>query len=88
MLDKISLIVTVISSIVLFWESDTLGYIFLAIGAFLAYGLDFSIKFLFGQDGAKVGGGFVAKGVEAAQALGFVQMGQIFDQEIVRKLHG
>jgi hypothetical protein len=48
-----SLAVTLISSIVLFWEADALSVILLIVAAFLAYGLQFGIDTLFAADAAR-----------------------------------
>ena len=51
---NISLAVAIICSLFLYWDEDSLGYVLLGLGALLAFGLKFSIDFLFSSDAAKL----------------------------------
>lgn len=59
---NISLVVTLVSAIVCFWESEAIGVIMLLIAAFLAYGLQFLIEYLVeGTTGQRVTGGHISE---------------------------
>jgi hypothetical protein len=54
---NISLLVTVIAASILFYETETAGLVMLLLAAFFAYGIQFSIDFLFAQDKAQLEAG-------------------------------
>jgi hypothetical protein len=51
---NISLVVTLLTGILLYYEIDSFGIILLLIAAFLAYGLQFSIDLLFSSDATRL----------------------------------
>lgn len=51
---NLSLIVTLLTSLLLFYEYDALGYALVASSGILAYGIKFSIDFLFSSDAARL----------------------------------
>jgi hypothetical protein len=58
---NISLVITVIAASVLFYEAEAAGLVLLLIAAFMAYGLRFSIDFLFASDAARLTTGTLSK---------------------------
>jgi hypothetical protein len=60
---NISLVVLLVSSSIVYLEIDALGYLFLVLAAFLAYGFDFLVDTL-------VGGGKILNGPASQKALG------------------
>ena len=58
---NISLVVTLLTSILLFYEVEAYGFILTGLGAFLAYGLQFCIDMLFASDAARMTSGAASK---------------------------
>jgi hypothetical protein len=57
---NVSLVVTLVSVIFLFYDEDSLGWCLVIVGAFLAFGLNYVMEFLFTQDKARLEAGKVA----------------------------
>lgn len=58
---NISLVVTLVSAVFLYYDEDSLGWSLLLIGAFLAFGLNFLMDFLFTSDKARLEAGPVSQ---------------------------
>lgn len=58
---NVSLVVTLVSAVFLFYDEDSLGWSLVLIGAFLAFGLNFLMDFLFTSDQARLKQGRVAE---------------------------
>lgn len=63
----ISVVVTIVSSALLYYEEESYGFILTAIAVFLAFGLQFSIDLLFASDAARLTSGKAS--VETLQAM-------------------
>ncbi len=58
---NVSLVVTVVSGALIFWEIEALGVIYLLVSAFLAFGLQFIIGAFFSGESAKLMSGDASK---------------------------
>lgn len=60
---NLCLVVTLLSSILLYYEEDSLGIVLVLVSAFLAYGLEFCITMLFASDAQRLTSGTASQNV-------------------------
>jgi hypothetical protein len=58
---NVSLVLTLLSAILLFYDEDSLGWILVVLAAFLAFGLDFLMDFLFSAEKTRMISGNLSK---------------------------